>query len=83
MCGLCASFSYKVQRTFSRLALATTFETIHFVELPHRLKRSFMITKLAFIEDDLAEIEKLYKEEKITKEDRIRSILNGLDKFTV
>ena len=42
-----------------------------------------MITKQAFIEDDLAEIEKIYKKSRITEEDRFRSIFNGLDKATV
>ena len=42
-----------------------------------------MITKQAFIEDDLAKIEKILEEEWITEEDRFRSILNGLDKATV
>ena len=42
-----------------------------------------MITKQAFIEDDLAEIKKILEEEWITEEDRFRSILNGLDKATV
>ena len=42
-----------------------------------------MITKQAFIEDDLAEIENILEEEWITEEDRFRSILNGLDKATV
>ena len=39
-----------------------------------------MITKQAFIEDDLAEIEKILEDEWITEEDRFRSIFNGLDK---
>ena len=39
-----------------------------------------MITKQAFIEDDLAEIEKILEEEWITEEDCFRSIFNGLDK---
>ena len=43
----------------------------------------FLITKQAFIEDDLAEIEKILEEEWITEEDRFRSIFNGLDKATV
>ena len=42
-----------------------------------------MRTKQAFIEDDLAEIEKILEEEWRTEEDRFRSILNGLDKATV
>ena len=42
-----------------------------------------MITKQAFIEDDLAEIENILEEEWITEEDRLRSIFNGLDKATV
>ena len=54
-----------------------------FREWPHELKRGFMITKQAFIEDDLAEIEKILEEEWITEEDRFRSIFNGLDKATV
>ena len=54
-----------------------------FREWPHELKRCFMITKQAFIEDDLAEIENILEEEWITEEDRFRSIFNGLDKATV
>ena len=54
-----------------------------FREWSHELKRGFLITKQAFIEDDLAEIEKSLEEEWITKEDRFRSIFNGLDKATV
>ena len=42
-----------------------------------------MITKQAFIEDDLAEIKNIPEEEWITDEDRFRSIFNGLDKATV
>ena len=42
-----------------------------------------MITKQAFIEDNLVEIEKILEEEWITEEDRFRSIFNGLDKATV
>ena len=43
-----------------------------------------MITKQAFIEDDLAEIEKILEEKSgITEEDRFRSILNVLDNDTV
>ena len=42
-----------------------------------------MITKQAFIEDDLAKIENILEEEWITEEDRFRSIFNGLDKATV
>ena len=42
-----------------------------------------MITKQAFIEDDLAEIEKILEDEWITEEDRFRRIFNGLDKATV
>ena len=42
-----------------------------------------MITKQAFIEDDLAEIENIPEEEWITEEDRFRSIFNGLDKAAV
>ena len=42
-----------------------------------------MITKQAFIEDDLAEIENILEEEWITEEDRFRSIFNGLEKTTV
>ena len=49
-----------------------------FREWPHELKRCFMITKQAFIEDDLAEIEKILEDEWITEEDRFRSIFNGL-----
>ena len=41
-----------------------------------------MITRQAFIEDNLAEIEKILVEEWITEEDRFRSILNGLNKKT-
>ena len=51
--------------------------------MPHELKMGFLITKQAFIEDDLAEIEKILEEEWITEEDRFRSIFNGLDKATV
>ena len=55
-----------------------------FREWPHELKRCFMITKQAFIEDDIAKIEKILGEEEwITEEDRFRSIFNGLDKATV
>ena len=42
-----------------------------------------MITKQAFIEDDLAEIEKFLEEEWIVEEDNFRNLLNGLDKATV
>ena len=42
-----------------------------------------MITKQAFIEDDLAEIENILEEEWKTEEDSFRSIFNGLDKATV
>ena len=42
-----------------------------------------MITKQAFIEDDLAEIEKILEEEWIVEEDTFRNLLNGLDKATV
>ena len=42
-----------------------------------------MITKQAFIEDDLAEIKNILEEKWITEEDRFRSIFNGLDKATV
>ena len=42
-----------------------------------------MITKQAFIEDDLAEIEKILEKEWITEVDRFRSIFNGLDKPTI
>ena len=42
-----------------------------------------MITKQAFIEDDLAEIEKVMEEEWIVEEDSFRNLLNGLDKATV
>ena len=52
-------------------------------ELPHELKRCFMITKQAFIEDDLAEIENILEEEWKTEEDSFRSIFNGLDIATV
>ena len=42
-----------------------------------------MITKQAFIEDDLAEIKKILEEEWITEEDSFRSIFNRLEKATV
>ena len=42
-----------------------------------------MITKQAFIDDDLAEIKKILEEEWITEEDHFRSIFNWLDKATV
>ena len=42
-----------------------------------------MITKQAFIEDDLAKIEKIMKKEWMTEEDRFKSFLNWLDKATV
>ena len=42
-----------------------------------------MITKQAFIEDDIAKIEKILEEEWLKEEDRFRSIFNGLDKATV
>ena len=42
-----------------------------------------MITKQAFIEDDLAGIEKILEEEWIVEEDNFRNFLNGLDKATV
>ena len=64
-------------------AFGTTFETILLEKWPHEFKRGFMITKQAFIEDDLAEIEKILEEEWITEENRFRSIFNGLDKATV
>ena len=67
----------------TRLQFGTTFETIPFREWTHELKRGFMITKQAIIEDDLAEIEKILEEYWITEEDRFRSILNGLDEAKV
>ena len=42
-----------------------------------------MITKQAFIEDELAEIEKILEDEWIVEEDNFRNLLNGLDKATV
>ena len=42
-----------------------------------------MITKHAFIEDDLAEIEKILEEEWITEEDHFKRILIVLDKAKV
>ena len=53
----------KSSRFTPERAFGTTFETIPFREWPHELKRCFMITKQAFIEDDLAEIEKILEEE--------------------
>ena len=41
----------------------TTFETITIKEILHELKMFYMITKQAFIEDDLAEIKKILEEE--------------------
>jgi len=46
-------------------------------------KMFYMITKQAFIEDDLAEFEKILEEEWITEEDRFRRIFNGFDKAGV
>ena len=63
--------------------LVLLLKLLPFREWPHELKRCFMITKQAFIEDDLAEIEKNLQEEWITEEDCSRSIFNGLDKATV
>ena len=42
-----------------------------------------MNTKQAYIEDDLAEIEKILEEELIVEENNFRNLLNGLDKATV
>ena len=63
--------------------LVLLLKLLPFREWPHELKSGFMRTKQAFIEDDLAEIEKILEEEWITEEDRFRSIFNGLDKATV
>ena len=53
-----------------------------FREWPHELKRDFLITKQAFIEDDLAEIENILEEEWITEEDRFRKVFSmGLIKL--
>ena len=74
----------KSSRLTPERAFGTTFETIPYIEKVHLdHTRCFMITKQAFIEDDLAEIENILEEEWITEEDRFRSIFNGLDKATV
>jgi len=65
------------------VSLVLLLKLFPFRECPHELKMGFLITKQAFIEDDLAEIEKILEEEWITEEDRFRSIFNGLDKATV
>ena len=65
------------------MRLVLLLKLFPFREWPHELKKDFLITKQAFIEDDLAEIEKILEEEWITEEDRFRSIFNGLDKATV
>ena len=42
-----------------------------------------MVTKQAFIEDELAEFEKILEEDWIVEEDNFRKLLNGLNKATV
>ena len=57
------------------VSLVLLLKLFPFREWPHELKSGFMITKQAFIEDDLAEIEKIMEEEwDKTEEDRFRSI---------
>ena len=73
----------KSSRFKTDVRLVLLLKLFPFREWPHELKRCFMITKQAFIEDELAEIEKILVEECITKEERFRSIFNGLDKATV
>ena len=66
------------------MRLVLLLKLFPFREWPHELKSGFLITKQAFIEDDLAEIKIILEEEwGITEEDRFRSIFNGLDKATV
>ena len=65
------------------MRLVLLLKLLPFREWPHELKSGFMITKQAFIEDDLAEIEKILEEEWIVEEDNFRNLLNGLDKVRV
>ena len=67
------------------MRLVLLLKLFPFREWPHELKKDFLITKQAFIEDDLAEIEKILEEEWIDNRRRSlqKSIFNGLDKATV
>ena len=75
--------AFKDRRIYTRRAFGTTFGTISSREWLHKLKRGFMITKQASIEDDLAEIGKILEDEWRVEEGNFRNLLNGLDKATV
>ena len=53
----------KSSRFIPDVSLVLLLKLFPFRECPHELKRGFLITKQAFIEDDLAEIEKILEEE--------------------
>ena len=73
----------KSSRFTPNVCLVLLLKLYPFREWSHELKRGFMITKQAFIEDYLTEIEKILDEERLTEEDRFRSIFKELDKATV
>ena len=58
----------------------TTFETYLIREWIHNYKRSVMITKQVFFDDNLSETENIFGKEWRTGEDRSRSFLNEFNK---
>ena len=58
----------------------TTFETYLIREWIHKYKRSVMITKQVFFDDNISETENIFGKEWITEEDRSRSFLNEFNK---
>ena len=58
----------------------TTFETIPHQGMNTSLKRSLMITKQVFFDDNISETENIFGKEWITEEDHSRSFLNEFNK---
>ena len=84
MCAFCTPFSYISPAVLNKTCgLVLLLKLLPLKKYYMNKKMFYMITKQAFIEDDLAEFEKILEEEWITEEDRFRRIFNGFDKATV